>query len=448
MGQANAGGVSPGQQPRADPGYANRRTPLSLLIARWTVVGFWVLLAFVGGRDLLLDDGFESRLRGGFLVVLAVPVVAGILGGFASNGRLRRLFAMLAEIATLLTAVWLGFRIGTSAAWQWHLFLSSVVVLVAALATLLALCWDLAIAKRGMLVLKARILALGHPADASRATLIGAVIAAVSVIVAASLAVPQFWYSAHFQPSTTVPVVNVTNSVDRIRERDGRLEITASITLRNSGKTGARVLTSMYEITGTKLKAAHPGKALDKGRWTKALEENYGPAARYNSYASFDKPHLIQFGPVTQENAWLEPGEATRATVVAFTPKEFGLLRVTTDVAAGRADRIPIEDDQRTPFGGTNEKDCGGGEGFETRWALHRTSWLGILTSSNQEVMTVWGVTKGKDSPWWPTNPWIDAEIQRRGKPCTHIFDDDHGLEDEAMVGWSGAVTDVVASEK
>lgn len=57
-------------------------------------------------------------------------------------------------------------------------------------------------------------------------------------------------------------------------------------------------------------------------------------------------------------------------------------------------------------------------------------------------------ITKGKDSPWWPTNPWIDAEIQRRGKPCTHIFDDDHGLEDEAMVGWSGAVTDVVASEK
>ncbi|MEU3620561.1 hypothetical protein ABZ725_51250 [Streptomyces sp. NPDC006872] len=390
-------------------------------------------------------------------MALAVPVVSGILGGFAANGRLRRAFAMLAEIATLLVILWLGYRIGDSWAWQGRLVLSYLVVLIAALANTVLFWSDLAITMHRIPVLKARILALGHPADSSRATLIGAGIAAVSAIVAASLAVPQFWYSAHYQPSTTVPLINVTNSIENIRERGKKLEITASVTLRNSGKTSVRVLASMYEITGTKVTEANPGRGLDEGRWKKALKQNYGPAARYNSYAGFEKPVLIQFGPVAMDTAWLEPQETTRATVVAFAPKgAFDLLRVTTDVAAGRADRLPIEDDRRTfiehdartPFGASGEKGCGGAKGLETRWDMRRTSWLEILTTSEQEVMTVWGVTEGEDSPWWPSDPWIDVQLQRRGKPCEHIFDDDHGLEDQAMVGWSGAVADAAPPGK
>lgn len=223
--------------------------------------------------------------------------------------------------------------------------------------------------------------------------------------------------------------------------------MTASIALENAGKSGIRVLASMYEITGTAV-YVDPGTGalggLDESRWQDAVSHNDGPAARYGARAQYGQAELIQFGPVAWESAWLEPGESTRATVVAFAPAgRYDLLRLTTDVAAAPADRVPVSGGVRQMM---PAEQCGGATVLATRLPLERRSALEWLTTSDQESVTAW-VRDGaaESSRWWADHPGLVVQLQHRGLPCAHLFDEgDAGLEDRAKLAWSGAVTDAL----
>ncbi|WP_204059891.1 hypothetical protein [Microbispora corallina] len=111
-----------------------------------------------------------------------------------------------------------------------------------------------------------------------------------------------------------------------------------------------------------------------------ALRENYGPAARYNTFARYGQAELIQFGQVVTDAAVLIPDEETTATVVVFVPRDrltgrrpFALLRLTVDLVFARTDRIPlgppVEVDS-TSAAGRDAEGCEGLQVLRKRWPV------------------------------------------------------------------------------
>jgi hypothetical protein len=270
---------------------------------------------------------------------------------------------------------------------------------------------------------------------------LGAVIAAVGALLAASFTVPQFYYSALYEPSQEQPVVQAEASIESIEERDHGVELTVEITIENKGKTPVTMLTSLYEITGTKLEnpAGH-----QESEYEEIVGDNWGSAARVSPDFGYSDPQPIQVGPVGEDFAWIGPDEELHATLVARAPREkdHSLYRISVDVAVARADRVEVE--SRT---GSSRQTmtCEGTRIAQDRRPLTHRGTFDRLTESRRELVTYWvlGGNNGWQSPWWPPFPWNGVSIEHAGHGCDHALNpDDDGLEDEAMVGWTSTVAE------
>jgi len=171
---------------------------------------------------------------------------------------------------------------------------------------------------------------------------------------------------------------------------------------------------------------------------------NYGAPARLNAYAAYGEPELIQVGPGGEDYAWIGPDEKVQTKLRAQAPRgRFHLLRITTDVAVARADRVEVED--RPQPAGRELKTCNGTRIAEYRRNIASLGALDWLTESRRELVTFWAVSgkQGDESPWWPAFPWTGVSIQHDGHDCGHALEPDHdGLEDRAMLGWAGSVAE------
>ncbi|WP_157878088.1 hypothetical protein [Streptomyces torulosus] len=416
------------------------------LALRLILLVYGLVLGAFAGLDLFFAEDLDIKLAGAWFGFAALVIVVGCGASFTAGSEARpRIYLLIAsDVATVVVGLALVLRIRSNFVPQ-PLLLSSLIVTAIAI---------LAAAALG--VLDFRTARRAEPTNwnwqsPERATVVGGALGAVGALVAASLALPPFWYTTRYAPSTDVPVVTVSNDIMKVSNRDGQLEVRAAVTIENTGKTAVRVLTSLYEITGTEVEVTHsPDSDVDGKKVRDALEGNYGPAARYNTYATYHPPQQIQFGPITVDQAWLGPGEKTRATVGAHARGKLKLLRLTADVAVARADRVEV-DESRTPVK-RPLIDCpaptpssASTKIMETRRSLKHAGMLDWLTESNRELVTIWAVSgaQGDVSPWWPPFPWINASLQHKGHDCEHaLTSDDDGLEQRAMVGWAGAVAE------
>ncbi|MGW6743536.1 hypothetical protein ACWGDX_22925 [Streptomyces sp. NPDC055025] len=285
------------------------------------------------------------------------------------------------------------------------------------------------------------------------ATIKAAVLGAVAALLAAGVALPPFWYSALYEPSTSQPVVAVENGITEVEVRKDRLELTAEITLENTGKTPVRMLTSLYEITGTRITLSDKPLSHDSLPFGRIFDGNYGSAARLSTYVTYASPQQIQVGPVGEDYAWIGPGEKLRTTLQAHVPRgEFDLLRMTTDVAVARADRVETAAENTTISPGDREMMyCAGTLIAESRRPLAHVGLFDRLTESDRELITFWALSgdSGDQSPWWPAFPWTNVSIQHAGHSCEHaLAPDQDGLEDNAMVGWASSVTEAATPEE
>ncbi|MGW0697824.1 hypothetical protein ACWD0A_00435 [Streptomyces sp. NPDC002867] len=289
------------------------------------------------------------------------------------------------------------------------------------------------------------------PADMpARATVVAGRIGAIGALLAASLAVPQFWYSAHYEPSNAPPIVSVETSIDNVEIRGDHVELTAQITLENKGKTPVRMLTSLYEITGTPLTYRKDPVALKDLPFDDILGGNYGSSARLSPHAEYHVPQLIQVGPVGDDYAWFGPDETFKVTLQAQVPRnQFHLLRLTAEVAVSRADRVEVEGQLQSAR--RDLKNCAGVRMAESRRPIAHLGAFDWLTESDRELVTFWAVSGSSDdnSPWWPAFPWTGVSIQHAGHDCGHALEPDHdGLEDRAMVGWASSVGEAAMPEE
>ncbi|MFI6494691.1 hypothetical protein [Streptomyces sp. NPDC050564] len=413
---------------------------------RWVLLIYALVVGAVAGVDLLTGDDLSIRMDGAVLGCLALVTVLGCAASFSEHATLRpRIFLLAtADISALLTNLWLLSRIQSNFVWQIRLTL----VLVSVSATMLIaafLAWgDVRQARHARPVPQPDGDSDPHQSLSARATMSAGALGAVGTLLAASLALPQFWYAVRYKPYASAPVVSAENEIKQVRNYGGQLEITATITLENSGDTPVTVLVSMYEITGSVVTADGVRRHPHTTTMTDAVRKNYGPVARYNTYATYPDPHQIQVGTVVWDHAWLGPGEKTQTTVLAHAPRSrFNLLRITTDVAVARADQVEVDANPHGPE--RDEKDCDGTTIVETRQPIRHAGLLDLMTESDRELVTLWVTSGARDdkTPWWPAFPWINASLQHTGHPCTHALNqDDDGLESRAMLGWAGAIAE------
>ncbi|MFJ4846528.1 MULTISPECIES: hypothetical protein [unclassified Streptomyces] len=442
------GGTTAGAVTTTDGGTRARIPETVSRWARWVVTTYAVLLGAVGLLDLFTANGFDARTTGGALAVACLSAAAAIAHCFRPHGALRWAAAVVAACVLLLVDGWLLASITSDLVAQWHLVTMLVIVMVSFAATCVVLVHDMDVARTRARRMSVRLRRAAGPSNEHGATLAAAVIAALSGLVAAALSFPQFWYSARYEPSMEPTVVSVHQSFDQIRRRDGRLEITASVTLENKGKSSADVIASLYEITGvtTEKISAPPRGRLDDDAWRSTVVDGPGPAARYNSVAPPLPPELIQAGPLTWDNVVLEPGESTQATLVAFAPADrFDLLRITTDFAAAPLERVSTD-------GGRTEAvrpgSCAGATGQRTTWPLERQSLMERLTTSDQDLVATWITHQEHDAAdagqWWPAYPTFNVQITHRNARCDQVIVPRTDLEDRAKLAKFGALTEAV----
>ncbi|MEV0936936.1 hypothetical protein ACIBMX_41700 [Streptomyces phaeochromogenes] len=276
----------------------------------------------------------------------------------------------------------------------------------------------------------------------ARSTVRAGLVGAGGTLLAGVLALLPLWFTAHYMPSHDSPVVQVSSSIESVDRRGDHAELTVEITIENKGKTPVTLLTSLYEITGTERGYSQEPEPLKGLPFRDVTDRNYGSAARVNPYNWFPDPKQIQVGPAADDYAWIGPDEEVKTTLIAQAPL-FPLYRITVDAGVARADRVEVEDG---PTSARKLEKCDSLRIAEDRRPLVHRGVFDQLTESDREVVTFWVVDGPSDfgdiSPWWAPFPWNGASIQHAGHACDHAFkpDDQDGLEETAMVGWSSSV--------
>ncbi|MFJ7341394.1 hypothetical protein ACIQU3_14010 [Streptomyces sp. NPDC101110] len=401
---------------------------------------YGLLLGYVGLTDVYGGLDLGAKMVGVLLTVAAGVIVGSCAAALASAAPPPRSRLLPGHVATILINSWIISRVLSDFAVQPVLVMTAVVVTSA---TLLALClaWgDVRDSPAGPQPSPAPPQATSSDEQA-RSTVLGAVIAAVGALLAASFTVPQFYYSALYEPSQEQPVVQAEAGIESIERREHGVELTVEITLENKGKTPVTMLTSLYEITGTDLESP---AAPEESEYGEIVGDNWGSPARMSPDFGYADPEPIQVGPVGEDFAWIGPDEELHATLVARVPeeKDYSLYRISVDVAVARADRVEIE--SRT---GSSRRTmtCEGTRIAQDRRPLTHRGTFDRLTESKRELVTYWVLSgeKGWESPWWPPFPWNGVSIEHAGHGCDHALSpDDDGLENEAMVGWTSTVAE------
>ncbi|MGE5288441.1 MAG: hypothetical protein ACM3ML_14840 [Micromonosporaceae bacterium] len=442
-------------------------------------------LAFVGLYDTFTTLSLGDRVSS---VLLAVVGVAIISGGVVSwkplykrpdLARRHDLVGLATAALSIVAGIVILAAIRSNFDPQPRLVAVEIVVMtITTLSGLAAVPYAIRLWKNAIRLWKNR--GKGTPANGGQLSKHpAAVIGAAATILAALIAVPQAWYSSQYLPSTATPALSIKSKLSSpLPHRLGLAATTAQVEIKNTGRAPVTVLTSMYEITGTRIGTAKPVTAYpDPQRVDHATRVEHptidnpdpGPSGRYSAFSLYGPAQLVQFGRLVFDQAWLEPGEYTTATVVAYFPEdEFDLLRLTTDIAFIREDRVtvgdpsPVNTEQLSP-NSRLVKGCEDGNVYLTLWPVEERTLFRRLTESDREVVVALvagptgeppaatreatDVKSGSDGQWWPDFPGMYASIQHKGRSCGHVINPEpstkRGLEDRSMFSKAGSVSEV-----
>ncbi|GAA1264406.1 hypothetical protein Psi02_64220 [Planotetraspora silvatica] len=369
---------------------------------------------------------------------------------------------LIAALAAFLLALYLLYELSTDFAPQPHLLRAGVVCIVSALASIvLAVLRAVGVARFPQ--------PQAGPASPPR-NWREVWLSSGATVVAALIALPLTWYSTQYVPDAAAPTITITSSLKAGQAAvSAPIPITMTITFKNTATASVRVLGSMYQLTGTATSVSPTRSvAIDTSQRDAALKENYGPAARYNRYATHQQAQVIQYGQVVEDAVELIPNEESTATIVAFVPpsvlsgdKGFSLLRLTVDIVFVRADRVSLGvpdavDSTSTASGSERDHEgCEGRQVLQRRWTVTYGSLIDRLTQSRREVAigrTVQSSATGLPEPdlWWEAIPSLDYSIHHGQQPCGRLvnpdqYGSDRGLEERSMLSTAGAVTELAA---
>lgn len=169
-----------------------------------------------------------------------------------------------------------------------------------------------------------------------------ALVQTLAILGAGAWAVYTFIYEARIKPALEPPAVSVTTSLVRAGERDRHVAIRSTVTRRNVGQTGVRVLGLVYNVTGVRVRF---------GETAGAALSAMGPAPDRTTTArayAFDGPgeailrESRLFAGATEaggEPSDLNPGESVSRDLIVYADRDrFDFVRFEVGLVYTKAD--------------------------------------------------------------------------------------------------------------
>ncbi|KQO71185.1 hypothetical protein [Methylobacterium sp. Leaf89] len=173
-----------------------------------------------------------------------------------------------------------------------------------------------------------------------------ALVQTLAILAAGAWAVYTFIYEARIKPALEPPAVSVTTSLVRAGERDRHVAIRSTVTRKNVGQTGVRVLGLVYNVTGVRVRfdASSSGKPEDG----QASADRTRTARAYD-FAGSGEAILREgrlFAGATAaggEPSDLNPGESVSRDLIVYADRDrFDFVRFEVSLAYTKGDEPPV----------------------------------------------------------------------------------------------------------
>jgi hypothetical protein len=173
-----------------------------------------------------------------------------------------------------------------------------------------------------------------------------ALVQTLAILAAGAWAVYTFIYEARIKPALEPPAVSVTTSLVRAGERDGHVAIRSTVTRKNVGQTGVRVLGLVYNVTGVRVRfdaESHPkadGGPTRADRTTTARAYGFaGPGT-----AILREGRLFAGATETgSEPSDLNPGESVSRDLIVYADRDrFDFVRFEVGLAYTKGDEPAV----------------------------------------------------------------------------------------------------------
>ncbi|MGU3360018.1 hypothetical protein ACLBWX_06770 [Methylobacterium sp. M6A4_1b] len=185
-----------------------------------------------------------------------------------------------------------------------------------------------------------------RPGRSDRLERANALVQTLAILAAGAWAVYTFIYEARIKPALEPPAVSVTTNLVRAGERDRYVAIRSTVTRKNVGQTGVRVLGLVYNVTGVRVRldAVPGGKPMAEGapadRTTTARAYGFtGPGE-----AILREGRL--FAGATEaggEPSDLNPGESVSRDLIVYADRDrFDFVRFEVSLAYTKGDGPPV----------------------------------------------------------------------------------------------------------
>ncbi|MBY0256849.1 hypothetical protein [Methylobacterium sp.] len=194
-----------------------------------------------------------------------------------------------------------------------------------------------------------------------------ALVQTLAIVAAGAWAVYTFIYEARIKPALEPPAVSVTTSLVRAGERGQHVAIRSTVTRKNVGQTGVRVLGLVYNVTGVRVRFDAESGTKPAGGTTSA---DRTIAARAYAFAGPGEAILREsrlFAGATEaggDPSELNPGETVSRDLIVYADRDrFDFVRFEVGLAYTKADEPPLHLTFATAPDGTltlrPKADCG-----------------------------------------------------------------------------------------
>ncbi|WP_328474029.1 hypothetical protein OHA21_14075 [Actinoplanes sp. NBC_00393] len=400
----------------------------------------------IGLRDLFRASDIAARITGGVLVLVAALALGAIVTAFSGRSRRQWLPGAVAAAVMLLLSLWVAVSI---LSWR-QVELTAALVVSVLIAVTAGYALLLSQVVRTFAAAPPPATDEGQKNPGEPPTRRGELLGALATLAAAVFALPLAWYSAHYLPTHTGPSVSIKLQFGEMTAHKTQAAVPLTITVENTGTVDARMIGSLYEVSGVKVLASPAStgpEPLDLDRLKDMTDDNYGPGARYSNTTHMEEPELIQFGQVVWDQSTLLPDETTEATIMVFFPlRTYDVLRGGVDIAIARDDRLPIGrpvPGEADPVGTVTP--CGPASVVVREWPIETGSLLEQLTEERREIIRGMVIKHpDADGSWWSGVPYLEYQVQRLRETCEHLFAPKGELEEESMAGLSGAMGEIL----
>jgi len=179
--------------------------------------------------------------------------------------------------------------------------------------------------------------------DAER---LNSLVQTLAIIGAGAWGVYTFIYEARIQPSLEPPAVSVSTRLEKAGERDNRIAIRSTVTRKNVGQTGVRVLGLVYNVIGVRAQFNDSPTEITGGERGRA--DRVAVARDY----TFDEPGTVILhqgtlfagaGDDDAEPSNLNPGEAVSRDLIVYADRtRYDLVRFEVGLAYTKDGDLPV----------------------------------------------------------------------------------------------------------